>query len=224
MVQIEKGRRLVEKNYIRLLGQRHGDPGALALAAGKAVDCFFRQFGHAGHGQRLFHRAGVFLAPLLQKSLMRITSPGDEIENRKPFRRMVLLRQHAELFRHLLGRVAEDIATVEKNVAPRGPMQAGERAEKCGFSGAVGTKQNGEVVRRDIDGHVRKHRRVAIGKLDCLRRKACIRAYGSHAVVQIRHRLNELPPELLMTVVVKYIAFEKAVFAGRFEQKAAVMG
>lgn len=137
---------------------------------------------------------------------------------------MVLLRQHAELFRHLLGRVAEDIAAVEKNMAPCGPVQAGKRAKKCGFSRTVRAKQNGEAVRRDIDGHIRKHRRVAIGKLDCLRRKACIRAYGSYAVVQIRHRLNASPPELLMTVVVKYIAFEKAVFVSRFEQKAAVMG
>ncbi|MNV66955.1 hypothetical protein D3C71_1597350 [compost metagenome] len=127
---------------------------------------------------------------------------------------MVLLRQHAELLRHIPRRVAEDIAAVEKNMAPCRPVQTGKRSEKRRFSRAVRAKQDGETVRRDIDGHIRKHRRVAIGKLDCLRRKACIRAYGSHAVVQIRPRLNALPPELLMTVVVKYIAFKNAVFAG----------
>ena len=37
IAQIEPGGRLIEQNGGRLLGQRHGDPAALTLAAGEAV-------------------------------------------------------------------------------------------------------------------------------------------------------------------------------------------
>ena len=36
--EVEVGRRLVEQEQGRLLGERQGDPGPLALAAGELVD------------------------------------------------------------------------------------------------------------------------------------------------------------------------------------------
>ncbi|MNE95637.1 hypothetical protein D3C80_1937480 [compost metagenome] len=41
VMQIQKCRRFVQQDDICLLRERHGDPRALALAAGEAVDCSF---------------------------------------------------------------------------------------------------------------------------------------------------------------------------------------
>ncbi|MNL36706.1 hypothetical protein D3C87_1588070 [compost metagenome] len=143
---------------------------------------------------------------------MRVAATGDEIEDRKPFRRVVLLCQHAQPLRYLPCWMMKYVAAVEKDMAACRAVQAGKCGEKRRFSRPVRTEQNGESVRGNVYGYVGKHGRVAIGKLNCLGRKTYVRASIFATVVQDLPRLNEPPPELLMTVVVKYTAFEKPVF------------
>jgi hypothetical protein len=48
IAQIEPGGRLIQQNGGRLLGQRHGDPAALTLAAGEAIHRQMGKFGGTG--------------------------------------------------------------------------------------------------------------------------------------------------------------------------------
>ena len=69
IAEVKKRCRLVEQDMGRLLRQRHRNPAALTLAAGKA---FHRQMGklrRTGQAQCLFHGLLVFVTPLAHKIL-----------------------------------------------------------------------------------------------------------------------------------------------------------
>src|SRR5688500_1503513 len=72
VVDVEEGRRLVEQQHVGLLGQRHGDPDALALAAGQLVDRAVGDVERVGGGEG-FGDGGVILwGPATEPALVRI--------------------------------------------------------------------------------------------------------------------------------------------------------
>ena len=81
IAEIEEGCRFIQQDIRRLLCQRHGDPAALALAAGQALDRPMGKLRRAGQAQRLFHCPLVFVAPLAHKILPRETPARDQLEN-----------------------------------------------------------------------------------------------------------------------------------------------
>ena len=78
VAQVEEGGRLVEKEQRRVLGEREGDPGALALAAGEVVDGEVAQGGRPGARQGGLDGGGVGFGPGAQGALVGVAAEADE--------------------------------------------------------------------------------------------------------------------------------------------------
>jgi hypothetical protein len=95
VVDVEKSRRLVEQQDIRLLRQRHGDPDALALAARELIDRPFGKIEGLGGRKRVVDRLVVLQRPAGKQALMRMPPPADQIRDGDAFRSDRRLRQEA---------------------------------------------------------------------------------------------------------------------------------
>ncbi|MNY68465.1 hypothetical protein D3C86_2062310 [compost metagenome] len=70
-----------------MLCKRHGDPCALALAAGKAVEWAIGKRVHARQHKRLVDGRLVLNRPAAEEGAVRIAALADEIADRQAFRR-----------------------------------------------------------------------------------------------------------------------------------------
>src|SRR5690606_41151081 len=82
---VEERGGLVEQEQVGLLGQRHGDPDALPLAAGELVDGPVGQVRRAGGLQGGRHRGVVGGGPSGEDPLVRVAAPADEVEDGDAF-------------------------------------------------------------------------------------------------------------------------------------------
>ena len=83
---VEEGGRLVEEQQVGALGQGHGQPHPLPLAAGQLVDVAAGEVEGVGDGERLGHRALVLGRPAPERPLVRVAAPGDEVDDGHPLR------------------------------------------------------------------------------------------------------------------------------------------
>ena len=82
VLEVEERRRLVEQQQRRLLGERHRQPDALALAAGELVDGALGEVGRrAWRSIARLHGALVVARPLAQEALVRVAAAGDEVDD-----------------------------------------------------------------------------------------------------------------------------------------------
>ena len=146
MADIQPGGRLIEQHNRRLLGQHHGDPRPLALAAGEGIDALPREVGNAGGLHRPADRLFILFAPAGKQRLVRIAPAGHQLLNRYIPRRGGVLRQQADALCHLFTGVTLDLLAVEINMTAGGRHQAAQGAQQRRFTAAVGANNGGKVA------------------------------------------------------------------------------
>ena len=146
MADIQPGGGLIEQHNRRLLGQHHGDPRPLALAAGERIDALPREVGNAGGLHRPADRLFILFAPAGKQRLVRIAPAGHQLLNRYIPRRGGVLRQQADALCHLFTGVTLDLLAVEINMTAGGRHQAAQGAQQRRFTAAVGANNGGKVA------------------------------------------------------------------------------
>ena len=96
---VQVGGGLVQKDEARVLGERHGDPGPLALAAGKRVDGALGQAVQVRDGKGPVDDAPIIVGQASEAPLVRVAAKGYQLAHGEPSRRLGRLRQK----RHLAG-------------------------------------------------------------------------------------------------------------------------
>ena len=129
--EVEVGGRLVEQQQVGALGQRHGDPHALALAAGQLVDRPVGQVERAGGAIASVDDRLVVGGPLPEPLLVRVAAAGDQVGDGDALGRDRRLRQDAEPGGDLPGGQAVDrspssstVPALAASAAGRGPAAA----------------------------------------------------------------------------------------------------
>lgn len=146
---VEVRGRLVEQQQRRLLGQRHGDPDALALAAGQLVHRPVGEVGDPGGGHRLVDDPLVLARPLPQEALVGVAAPGDQFGDADPVRRDRRLRQQAEGAGDLAGGQVVDVPTVQQHRAGARAQHPRQRAQQ----GRLATRVRPDDHRERSVGH-----------------------------------------------------------------------
>ena len=77
--EVEERGRLVEQHQRGALGERHGDPHPLALAAGQLVDRPAGEVERAGGGEGVVDGGPVGRRPLPEPALVRVAAAADEV-------------------------------------------------------------------------------------------------------------------------------------------------
>ena len=118
--EVEERRRLVEQHQVGVLGERHGDPGALALAAGELVDGAVAQVPGVGQPQRLPRRPLVVGRPLAEPALVRVAAATDQVADEQSVRRDRALGEQGEPLGDLAGGHRVDGLAVQEHLPPVG--------------------------------------------------------------------------------------------------------
>jgi hypothetical protein len=148
--EIEKRRRLIEQQNRRALGERHRDPGPLALPTGQLVDRPGRQIGQVGLGERPRDGGLVGGRPLPEPPLVWMATAAHQIPDRQPVRCDRLLEKDPELGRHLARRRSVDRLSVEQHHTAFGLHQPGEPAQECRLAARVRADDDRDLTGRDL--------------------------------------------------------------------------
>ena len=117
VAEIQRRGRLIQQQQGRLLCQRHGDPGALALPAGHRGQLTVRQALDVGGGHRLGHQPLILLRPLTQRALIGLTTETHQLMYRYPLGRMRLLRQQRDALGHFAPLVGVNVLAFQQHRA-----------------------------------------------------------------------------------------------------------
>ena len=164
--QVEEGGGLVEQQVGGLLGQHHGDPHPLALAAGQLLDAPVGQFGDAGGRHRLDHGPLVRRGPGGQQRLVRVAAAGHQLPHQRVLGRRQPLREEAELAGGRLGAQGVQVLAVP----PDGPGVRGkepdEGLEQGRLAAGVGAHYGGERAVGYLQTEARGDHPVAVGEFE----------------------------------------------------------
>ncbi len=163
--QVEVGGRLIEQQQVGALGQRHGQPGALPLAAGELVEGAVGEVLDAGHAQRLGHRRLVIRGPLPVPGLVRVPPARDQVGDGQPFRGHRGLREHPEHLGHFLGGHLVDLLAVQQHAAAPRSQQPSQRAQQRRLAAAIRADHRGYGAVHDVEVQTVDDDPVAVGQL-----------------------------------------------------------
>ena len=161
VAHVEVGRRLVEQQHAGALGERDGQPGALALAAGQRVDEAVGVARGVGDLQRPGDRLAVGGAQAAEAAEVRLAAELDERGDRDAGHRLRALGQQREALGDRAGRERGDVLAVEHDRAGGRAQDAAERAQQRALARAVGSDQRGDPAGRELDVDGLDDRRAA---------------------------------------------------------------
>ena len=128
MRQVEVGGRLIEQQDVGFLGERHGNPDALALTAGEFGDLSFCEGHGIGGFESPSNRLVVFGAVPLEEALVGVASSGDQVGYGDAFGGGGVLRHEPDHAGEALHGVFVGGLTVEGEVAVERLEQSGDTA------------------------------------------------------------------------------------------------
>ena len=159
---VEVRQRLVEKEKLRLDGERAPERDALALAAGEVRDLALLE---AREVEQLQHLADPppHLGP---RHAAQAQAVADVAEHRHVRPERVGLEHHRDVA--LLRGEVRDIAAGEPDGAGRGLLEAGDGAQERGLAAAGRAEDRDELARRDGEVDAMQHRRRAVADVEVL--------------------------------------------------------
>ena len=152
--EIEVGRRLVEDEEPRLLGERPRHRRALALAAAQAVEPLRGELEHAG---RLHRGAGALpVGRALEVALgrVRIAPHQDQLLDRERELGRHALRDHGDPARELGRAPVRQRPPLEEDPAGVGRKHPGEQADQRRLAGAVRAEHADDLAGPDLEREV----------------------------------------------------------------------
>ena len=129
--------RLVQQQDFRVLGQRHGNPCALSLPAGKRVERAICQCFQVGHCQRPANHRSISIRPLFKPSLMWETALCHQLIDSQTFGCSGALRQNADLLGDFFGVERNNCLAIQIDRATLWFEQAREATEQGRFTTAA---------------------------------------------------------------------------------------
>ena len=129
---------LVEEHERRVLGQRHGDPGALPLASRQLVDASVLQLDEIGELERPADCLRVAGGPLREEALMGVATPPYQVLDDEAIGCPGRLRQQTQPCSDGSRRPASDISAVEIHRPLARPQQACQRTQQRRLADAFG--------------------------------------------------------------------------------------
>ncbi|MND65648.1 hypothetical protein D3C80_570260 [compost metagenome] len=171
MADIQKGRGLVQQQYVGLLGKRHGDPDALPLAARQFIHRPLGKVHRIGGDEGCRNRLVILPRPAGKHAVMRVPATTDQIGNDNALRRDRRLRQKAHALRQFLRRKPVDRLAIEQDLPGARRDQPRHAAEKCGLAAGIGADddrdpaaRNDEIQPFDDEGFAVASRKAVHGK------------------------------------------------------------
>lgn len=143
---VQVGGGLVQKDEARVLGERHGDPGALALAAGKGVDGARGEVAQMRDGKGPVDDALIVVGQAPEALLVRIAAQRHQLAHSEPRRRLGRLGQQRHPAGHLGRGHLGDGASVQVHRAAAQGHGARERLQKRGLPAAVRPDDGGDLA------------------------------------------------------------------------------
>ena len=179
VADVEKGGGLVQQQDGGVLGERHGDPYALPLAARQLIDPPGGQAGDA----RVPHGAGnqllVAPGPSPGESLVREPAPGHQLGDGDAVGGDRALRQDADLPGDLPGGACLNVAAVEDHLPGGWPDEPGQGFQQRGLAAAVRAHHRGELPVEDLQVEAGGDDVAAVAELDPRRLQPAV---SCHAV------------------------------------------
>ena len=194
MTDIQIGRRFVQDQNLRLLGQRHGDPHALPLAAGE------------GHHRPVFQVVRIrplhglrhdFFVPRRNAAppvLIRIPPAGDQFKTGHVFRHLMHLRQKSHIPRQFAAAVRRERPAADGDRPFIGTEIAGDHFQERRLPAAVPAKECNDVSR--FYGAVYAAQYVMSAKRNFYAGDFDSRFH--HALLLSRYRKNGAPRKAMM--------------------------
>ncbi|MNS61548.1 hypothetical protein D3C72_945780 [compost metagenome] len=139
VLHVEIVERLVEQQNVRLLGDRHGQEGHLALAAAQLIDV-----GKAQIVQRQKGDGRVDRLPVLRRQVTPAVgkaAEGDQLFHRQAQMKIGRLAQGGHQSRIVLDFDGRDAAPVYRNLAAIRLLQARDEHQQGGLAGAIRADQ-----------------------------------------------------------------------------------
>lgn len=148
---IEEAGWLIEEKDSRLLRERHGDPGALTFAAGKAAQGTGGECGNIGGVHCPFCRLEVGRAEALQDALVRVTPAENQLADGKIGGGIGGLGEDGETPGDAARANGPDIDTIEQDGSAERPVKAGHAAQEGALSAAVGANDGDHLAGLNVE-------------------------------------------------------------------------
>ncbi|CAH0141384.1 hypothetical protein SRABI02_00536 [Plantibacter cousiniae] len=161
---VEEGRRLVEQQVLRLLGECHRDPDTLPLAARELVDQPAGQLRDPGRDHRLRDSRFVGAAPRPHRALVREPPTPDEVGDGDPVGGDGGLGEEPESASGVLRFRRADVRPVEEDGAGGRAQEPCESAEQGRLAAGVRSDDDRERVVRHLERQLGDDRSIAVAQ------------------------------------------------------------
>ena len=200
VLHVQVVQRLVQQDVVGVLGQHHGDIGALTLTAGELVEVPVLQLGEVEEVDGL---GDVLLVLDVQATVrMRVASETDQLAHRQAGDEVVLLPQDGQFLGDLPGRGPEHVLASDGDGAGVRLLEASDHGEQGGLAGAVGADECRHATGGDVEADGADGDLVAVGPGDVVE--------GDHRRPFRRmNRRNTDPPMSSMMIVTAPSASKK---------------
>src|SRR6185503_720396 len=157
---------LVEQQHAGLLGQRHREHGALALAARDAVDATIGQLRGTDVFQSTRDRARVVRAESPERPEARCPAERDDLADRERKERLEDLRHDRDMSCDGAAVQRRDVDAVDRHAARRRSQQTAQDAQQRGLARAVRTHERDELAGARDEVHAAKHLAILVARAD----------------------------------------------------------
>ncbi len=157
MCEVQVGGGLVQQQNIGFLRQGHGNPDALALAAGQFVDAPLSESKRVGGFERALHRGVVGCAPAAEEALVRVAAAAHEVTDGDAVRSGGVLRQQAKRAGQFPSGTGMDVLAVERHSTAGWLEEAGQAAQERGLAAGVGADDHGHFALGNLSGEPFHH-------------------------------------------------------------------
>lgn len=161
---VEEGGGFVEEEDSRLLGEGHGDPGALTFAAGEGGEWAFGEGEGIGGLEGPFDDLGIVMGDALEEALMGIAAAECEFAHGEVEAGGWCLGEDGEEAGDLAGVHGADVAAIEEDSAGVGWVEAGHATEEGALAGTVGPEDGDHFTGWDVEGDVADDGAMAVGE------------------------------------------------------------
>lgn len=157
VTDVQEGRRLVEQERRRALGERTGDGHATLFAPRERVDPAGGEARQVGPRQRRVDRRAIVGRRDHHRALMRCSAHRHDLAHREAEGDIDALRHDRDRLRDLLSRERRDGVAPDTDRASGKRNGARQRADQRRFARAVWPEHRDELARGQRDRHVVQH-------------------------------------------------------------------
>ncbi|CAD5916190.1 protein of unknown function [Streptomyces sp. KY70] len=154
VAQVEIGRRFVEQQHVGVLRQAAGEPDALQLTAGEALDAAIGEVGEVGDGERVVDPPGAVGVAPAQTPPVGVAAESHHVPHAQPRRGVAALGEQGDAAGEVVTGQGEGVDRLvvagggHRHRAGAGLVEPGDGAQQGGLPAAVRPDQGGDPTAR----------------------------------------------------------------------------